>query len=93
MGTTSHRLTEICDPYFTLPKPNSTGEIGQNLYDIEILMLLTPFQRASDEIPFLRSSRHKNTEFGCVRDGLQKCYASHRIKTFSPSIAIQYFAP
>ncbi|CAM4820274.1 unnamed protein product [Rotaria magnacalcarata] len=29
--TTWNRLTEKYDPYFTLLKPNSTGEIGQNL--------------------------------------------------------------
>ncbi|CAF2255608.1 unnamed protein product, partial [Rotaria magnacalcarata] len=29
--TTWNRLTEKYDPYFTLLKPNSTGEIEQNL--------------------------------------------------------------
>ncbi|CAF4312715.1 unnamed protein product, partial [Rotaria magnacalcarata] len=42
--TTWGRLTEKYDPYFTLLKPNSMGEIEQNLYHIEILMLLKPFQ-------------------------------------------------
>ncbi|CAM4836441.1 unnamed protein product, partial [Rotaria magnacalcarata] len=29
--TTWNRVTEKYDPYFILLKPNSTGEIGQNL--------------------------------------------------------------
>ncbi|CAF4107850.1 unnamed protein product [Rotaria magnacalcarata] len=39
--TTWNRLSEKYDPHFTVPKPNSTGEIEQNLYHRDLSITKT----------------------------------------------------
>jgi len=46
-------------PDFILDKRNMIQKIGQKLHLIRVSTSLTMFQWASDDLPFLRSSRHK----------------------------------